>query len=115
MHPDIEKVGITSRHATFFEMLETFLLAIILKRKLSWAWELITQGYKLPEGHIYVSIYEQDDEAFYIWRDKIGLPNRGFSAWARRQLLGNWARSLRSLFEIYYDMGLNTAGRPGYE
>ena len=73
--PDIDKVGITPRHATFFEMLGNFSFGDYFKEEaISWAWELITQGYKLPEDRLYVSIYEQDDEAFYIWRDKIGLP-----------------------------------------
>jgi alanyl-tRNA synthetase len=87
--PDIEKVGITSRHATFFEMLGNFSFGDYFKEEaIAWAWELITQGYKLPEDRLYVSIYEQDDEAFYIWRDKIGFRNRGFSAWARKTTFG---------------------------
>lgn len=73
--PDIEKVGITARHATFFEMLGNFSFGDYFKQEaISWAWELMTKGYRFPEERLYVSVYHEDEESFAIWRDIIGLP-----------------------------------------
>lgn len=73
--PDLEKVGITARHATFFEMLGNFSFGDYFKEEaISWAWELMTKGYGFPEKRLYASIYEDDDEAFAIWHKVIGLP-----------------------------------------
>ena len=115
--PDIDKVGITPRHATFFEMLGNFSFGDYFKEEaISWAWELITQGYKLPEG-LYVSIYEQDDEAFYIWRDKIGLPESKIYRLGKEDNF--WEIGLGPCgpcSEIYYDLGPeHGCGRPNCE
>jgi len=73
--PDIEKVGVTARHATFFEMLGNFSFGDYFKQEaISWAWELMIKGYRFPEEHLYVSVYHEDEESFAIWRDIIGLP-----------------------------------------
>ncbi len=73
--PDIEKVGITARHATFFEMLGNFSFGDYFKKEaIAWAWELMTEGYAFPEERLFVSIYEEDDESFAIWRNDMGLP-----------------------------------------
>ena len=73
--PDIERVGRTSRHATFFEMLGNFAFGDYFKEEaIAWAWDLVTTGYKLPEDKLYVSVYLDDDEAYDIWNKKIGLP-----------------------------------------
>ncbi len=73
--PDLEKVGVTARHATFFEMLGNFSFGDYFKKEaIAWAWELMTQGYGFPEKQLYASIYEDDDEAFEIWHKVIGLP-----------------------------------------
>ena len=76
--PDIERVGITARHGTFFEMLGNFSFGDYFKPEAtSWAWEFCTEVLQLPVDKIWVSIYENDDEAFDIWTKKVGVsPDR---------------------------------------
>ena len=72
--PDIERVGKTSRHGTFFEMLGNFSFGDYFKEDATtWAWEFVTQVMQLPVERIYVSIYENDDEAFEIWTKRRGV------------------------------------------
>lgn len=72
---DIENVGRTARHHTFFEMLGNFSFGDYFKEQaIKWAWELSTKVFGLPADRIVVSIFKEDDEAFEIWRDKIGIP-----------------------------------------
>ena len=72
---DLDEVGKTSRHLTFFEMLGNFSFGDYFKQEaIAWAWEYSTEWLKIPGDKIWASVYEDDDEAFGIWRDGIGLP-----------------------------------------
>jgi alanyl-tRNA synthetase len=72
---DIENVGRTKRHHTFFEMLGNFSFGDYFKEKaIAWAWELSTEVFGLPADQLVVSVFQEDDEAFAIWRDQVGVP-----------------------------------------
>ncbi len=71
---DIENVGITARHGTYFEMLGNFSFGDYFKNEaIAWSWEFLTKTLEIPAELLYPSVYEKDDEAYSIWRDKIGV------------------------------------------
>ena len=73
--PDLDNVGVTPRHHTFFEMLGNFSFGDYFKAEcIAWEWEFFTQELGIPREQLVVTIYQDDDEAFAVWRDRIGLP-----------------------------------------
>ncbi|MEQ1526721.1 MAG: alanine--tRNA ligase [Gallionella sp.] len=74
-HNDLENVGYTARHHTFFEMLGNFSFGDYFKRDaINYAWELLTVVFKLPKDKLYVTVYAEDDEAYDIWTKEVGVP-----------------------------------------
>lgn len=113
--PDIERVGKTARHGTFFEMLGNFSFGDYFKREaISWAWEFVTQDLKLPEERLWVSIYEQDDEAFEIWHKEIGLPEHKIVRMGKEDNFWEIGTGpCGPCSEIYFDRGADKGcGRP---
>lgn len=73
--PDLERVGHTARHGTYFEMLGNFSFGDYFKNEaIEWAWEFLTKTLEIPENLLWPSIYENDEEAYEIWLNKIGVP-----------------------------------------
>ncbi|UCV12389.1 alanine--tRNA ligase [Dechloromonas denitrificans] len=74
-HNDLENVGYTARHHTFFEMLGNFSFGDYFKRDaITYAWELLTEVYKLPKDKLTITVYAEDDEAYDIWTKEVGVP-----------------------------------------
>jgi len=114
-HNDLENVGKTGRHHTFFEMLGNFSFGDYFKEEaIKFAWELVTGVFKLPVERLYVSVYEKDEEAFKIWRDVIGLPESRIFRLGEKDNF--WAMGdtgpCGPCSEIYYDRGEEFACGP---
>ena len=105
--PDIENVGKTSRHGTFFEMLGNFSFGDYFKKEaISWAWEFFTEVLEIPEDRLYVSVYLEDDEAFDIWNKVVGLPKEKiFRMGKEDNFWGHGTGPCGPCSEIYFDRG----------
>jgi alanyl-tRNA synthetase len=105
--PDIDRVGYTGRHATFFEMLGNFSFGDYFKEEaIAWAWDLVVNGYRLPVEKLWVSIYLDDEEAFRIWNEQIGIPAERIKRLGKEDNF--WEIGLGPCgpcSEIYYDLG----------
>ena len=113
---DIENVGKTARHGTFFEMLGNFSFGDYFKNEaIEWAWEFFTKVIELPEDKLYVSIYQDDDEAFDIWHNKIGLAeDRIFRMGKEDNFWEHGVGPCGPCSEIYFDKGPEYGcGQPG--
>ncbi|MDY3917370.1 MAG: alanine--tRNA ligase [Candidatus Limivivens sp.] len=104
---DIENVGKTARHGTFFEMLGNFSFGDYFKHEaISWSWEFLTQVIGLDPNRLYPSVYEEDDEAFEIWNKEIGIaPERIFRFGKEDNFWEHGAGPCGPCSEIYYDRG----------
>ena len=121
-HNDLENVGYTARHHTFFEMLGNWSFGDYFKREsLKWAWELLTEVYKLPAERLLATVYEEDDEAYDIWTKEIGLsPERviriGDNKGGRYKSDNFWMMAdtgpCGPCSEIFYDHGDHIPGGP---
>lgn len=121
-HNDLENVGYTARHHTFFEMLGNWSFGDYFKRdSLKWAWELLTEVYKLPPEKLWATVYFEDQEAYDIWTKEIGLPAErvvriGDNKGARYASDNFWMMAdtgpCGPCSEIFYDHGPEVAGGP---
>lgn len=105
--PDIERVGKTSRHGTYFEMLGNFSFGDYFKKEaIAWAWEFFTQTLCMPAEKLHVSVYFEDDEAFAIWHKDIGLPTDHISRLGKEDNFWELgAGPCGPCSEIYFDRG----------
>ena len=121
-HNDLENVGYTARHHTFFEMLGNFSFGDYFKREaIGHAWELLTKVYMLPADKLWVTVYQEDDEAFDIWEKEIGVPAEriiriGDNKGARYASDNFWQMAdtgpCGPCSEIFYDHGPDVWGGP---
>ena len=104
---DIENVGKTARHGTFFEMLGNFSFGDYFKKEaIPWAWEFLTKVVGLPEDRLYPSVYVDDDEAFDIWQNDMGIaPERIFKFGKEDNFWEHGSGPCGPCSEIYYDRG----------
>ncbi|MGI6777495.1 MAG: alanine--tRNA ligase [Acetivibrionales bacterium] len=105
--PDIENVGKTARHGTFFEMLGNFSFGDYFKKEaIAWAWEFVTEDLSIPADRLYASIYLDDDEAYRIWNEDIGLtPDRIFRMGKEDNFWEHGIGPCGPCSEIYFDRG----------
>ncbi|MGM9483817.1 alanine--tRNA ligase [Roseateles sp. NT4] len=121
-HNDLDNVGYTARHHTFFEMLGNFSFGDYFKHDaISYAWELLTVNFGLPKDKLWVTVYEEDDEAYEIWNQVVGVPQErivriGDNKGARYMSDNFWMMGdtgpCGPCTEIFYDHGPDVAGGP---
>ncbi|MEI6026243.1 MAG: alanine--tRNA ligase [Betaproteobacteria bacterium] len=121
-HNDLENVGYTARHHTFFEMLGNFSFGDYFKHDaISFAWELLTEHFKLPKDKLWATVYAEDDEAYDIWLKVIGLPaerivrigdNKGGRYMSDNFWMMGDTGPCGPCSEIFYDHGPDVAGGP---
>ncbi|MFT4249587.1 MAG: alanine--tRNA ligase [Pseudomonas sp.] len=121
-HNDLDSVGYTARHHTFFEMLGNWSFGDYFKKDaIAWAWELLTQVWKLPAERLLVTVYHNDDEAYALWRDMVGVPEDrivriGDNKGAPYASDNFWQMAdtgpCGPCTEIFYDHGAHIAGGP---
>jgi alanyl-tRNA synthetase len=121
-HNDLDNVGYTARHHTFFEMLGNFSFGDYFKKDaISYAWELLTTVYKLPADRLWVTVYAEDDEAYEIWQKEIGVPaeriirigdNKGGRYASDNFWMMGDTGPCGPCTEIFYDHGEHIAGGP---
>jgi alanyl-tRNA synthetase len=121
-HNDLENVGYTARHHTFFEMLGNFSFGDYFKHDaISYAWELLTEQFKLPKDKLWATVYAEDDEAYDIWLKVIGLPperivrigdNKGGRYMSDNFWMMGDTGPCGPCSEIFYDHGPEVAGGP---
>ena len=121
-HNDLDSVGYTARHHTFFEMLGNWSFGDYFKKEaIAWAWELLTEVWKLPKERLLVTVYHTDDEAYDLWHDMIGLPAErivriGDNKGAPYASDNFWQMAdtgpCGPCTEIFYDHGEHIAGGP---
>ena len=121
-HNDLDSVGYTARHHTFFEMLGNWSFGDYFKKEaIAWAWELLTQVWKLPAERLLVTVYHTDDEAHALWRDMVGIPEErivriGDNKGAPYASDNFWQMAdtgpCGPCTEIFYDHGAHIAGGP---
>lgn len=115
-HNDLEQVGKTNKHHTFFEMLGNFSFGDYFKKEAcEFAWELVTDHFKLKKERLYITIYEEDEEAFRIWSENIGIPSERIFRFGKEE--NYWAMGdtgpCGPCSEIHYDLDPQTeAGDP---
>ena len=113
--PDIERVGITARHGTFFEMLGNFSFGDYFKKEATaWAWEFFTKVLEMPADRLYISIYQDDDEAFDIWTKQNGVdPSHMVRLGREDNFWEHGSGPCGPCSEIYFDRGLKYGcGKP---
>jgi alanyl-tRNA synthetase len=107
-HNDLDQVGRTSKHHTFFEMLGNFSFGDYFKSEaVAYAWELMTGVFKLDPEQLYITVYEEDDEAFRIWNDEIGLPAERIFRFGKKDNYWSMGETgpCGPCSELHYDLG----------
>ena len=106
--PDLERVGHTARHGTYFEMLGNFSFGDYFKREaIPWAWEFLTETLEIPADLLWPSVYEHDDEAYSIWRDEIGVPEEHIVKLGKADNFWEHGQGpCGPCSEIYFDRGI---------